>query len=38
MPFPRGAKAQDKTLRPGRQVRLVRVRHHGGIEQRRSFE
>ena len=38
MPFARGAQAQDKAQRPGRQVRLVRVRHDGGIEQRRGFE
>ena len=38
MPFPCGSKAQDKALRPVRQVRLVRVRHHGGIEQRRGFD
>ena len=38
MPFPRGSKAQNETLRPGRQMGLVRVWHDGGIEQRGSFE
>ena len=32
MPFARGAEAQDKTLRPDRHIRLVRVGYDGGIE------
>ena len=38
MPLGRGAQAQDETQRAGRNIRLIRVRHHRGIEQRRGFE
>src|SRR5687768_11201062 len=33
-----GAKAENKAQAAGRAVRLVRVRHDAGIEQRRGFE
>ena len=36
--FARGPEAQDETQRAGRQVRLVRMRHDRGIEQRGGFE
>ena len=36
--FARGPQAQDETQRAGRQVRLVRMRHDRGIEQRGGFE
>ena len=38
MPFRRGPQAQNEAQGTGREARLVRVRHDGGIEQRRGFE
>ena len=36
--FAGGSQAQDETQCAGREVRLVGMRHHGGIEQRRGLE
>ena len=38
MPLAGGAQTQNEPQRAGRQTRLVRVRHHGGIEQGRRFQ
>ncbi len=38
MAFARGPQAQNEPQRTRGQVRLVRVRHDRGIEQRRGFE
>src|SRR5271167_1501113 len=38
MSLPRGAQAEDKTQSAGRQVRLVRVRHDGRVEQCSRFQ
>ena len=36
--FAGGAQAEDKTQRAGREIRLVRVRNDGRIEQRRGLQ
>jgi len=38
VPLGGGAQAQDETQRSGRHIRLIHVRHHGGIEQGSGFE
>src|SRR5579872_4303031 len=37
MSLPGSTQAEDKTQSSGKQVRLVRMRHNGGIEKRRRF-